>query len=67
MQAFILSDEPDLEIKDYMQDKNFYRLLPQTLAEVAGLKIANTGSIDQGGSILFQEKDSDFSVYFVQI
>ncbi len=62
--TYILSDEAQLAVEDYMADPNFHRLLPQTEAEIAGLKMSNSGSTDQGGSLLFQEEKSDFSIYF---
>lgn len=61
---YILSDEPDFPPESYMKADCFYRLLPQTMHELEGLKIANTGSTDQGGSILFEEDGADFSIYF---
>lgn len=61
---YILSDETAFSIETYMQDSNFYRILPNSLWEIEGLKIANTGSTDQGGSILFQEQSANYSIYY---
>lgn len=62
--TYILSDEVDLAFEGYMDDPNFHRLLPQTEAQIEGLHLANSGSTDQGGSLLFQEEGADFSTYF---
>ncbi len=61
---FILSDEQQFKLSSYMKDKNFHRLLPHTVSIVENIKIANTGSTDQGGSILFEPIGSDFSIYY---
>lgn len=61
---FIFSDEEQFSVKDYMKDENFHRILPQTITEIEGIKIANTGSTDQGGSILFELPELDYSIYY---
>lgn len=61
---YILSDEPQLEFEDYMKTKNFCRLLPQTTANIHILNFANTGSTDQGGAVLLQDRNEDFSIYY---
>lgn len=61
---YILSDEQDLEFEDYMQNKNFCRLLPNTTANINILNFANTGSTDQGGAVLLQDRNETFSIYY---
>ncbi|NLJ70026.1 MAG: MBL fold metallo-hydrolase [Clostridiaceae bacterium] len=61
---YILSDEYELEFAEYMRNKNFCRIYPQTTVNVNGLNIANTGSTDQGGAVLLQDCNEDFSIYY---
>ncbi|NLM19745.1 MAG: MBL fold metallo-hydrolase [Clostridiaceae bacterium] len=61
---YILSDEHELEFEEYMKNKNFCRLYPQTTINVDILNFANTGSTDQGGAVLLQDRNEDFSVYY---
>ncbi|HHT25488.1 MAG TPA: hypothetical protein GXZ76_08280 [Clostridiaceae bacterium] len=61
---YILSDEHELEMEEYMKHKNFCQLYPQTTTNVDILNFANTGSTDQGGAILLQDCNEDFSIYY---
>lgn len=61
---YILSDEENLPVKEYMANDYFLRLLPQSRLVLKDFYLANTGSTDQGGALLFQKKDRDFSIYF---
>lgn len=62
--TYILSDEADFPVEEYMNHSCFYRLLPRSRKDIDNLKIANTGSTDQGGAILFQNKNKNFSFYY---
>ena len=61
---YILSDEHELEFEEYMENRNFYRLYPQTTANIDILNFANTGSTDQGGAVLLQDSNEEFSIYY---
>ncbi|MGB4610859.1 MAG: MBL fold metallo-hydrolase [Saccharofermentanales bacterium] len=61
---YILSDEPELEFEEYMNNRNFCRLYPQTTANIQILNFANAGSTDQGGAVLFQDCNENFSIYY---
>ncbi|HHU52896.1 MAG TPA: MBL fold metallo-hydrolase [Clostridiaceae bacterium] len=61
---YILSDEHELEFEEYMDNTNFFRIFPQTTINIDILHFANAGSTDQGGAVLLQDHNENFSIYF---